>query len=332
MLLYTNLSEFEGALFRILKDGWREQHCKMVPIYLFGLFNATTLEFLQKVFLLAELNQADMLQKKELLKSLTLQIDAMEYSVLFITICSWLYEMQDDQFTTKVVASFKQPISIRIILPCDTCAIHYVLRANNDRTTLSLGEVQLCSEELAKEFLVQMSDTFQLTNIEIETIFLVNIAETACDTYTALVKCLNKTKKLSIWSSYYNQILPIEVVRMLSDGIGKLPNQLESFHCNLLIGDEGFMAVSSCLHNVRQLTLGNANDDHLTEKGIKVLIKAILNLSGLLKTINLHLKKTLLDDEVEELLTQCKSKFSLFKRRNDITTPGTGIQINFGYN
>jgi len=54
---------------------------------------------------------------------------------------------------------------------------------------------------------------------------------------------------------------------------------------NNKIGDDGFIAISSCVKNIQNLSIGDFNDNFLSIKGIKELSKAIQERSQPVKLI-----------------------------------------------
>ena len=53
--------------------------------------------------------------------------------------------------------------------------------------------------------------------------------------------------------------------------------QLNMFGCNM--GDDGFVQMSSSIHNVERLVIGSSNDDNLTLTGITALSEAVKKLN-----------------------------------------------------
>ena len=47
--------------------------------------------------------------------------------------------------------------------------------------------------------------------------------------------------------------------------------------CDVKLGDDGFVAIASCVTNIDQLWIGNKNDTELTINGIRALAQGILN-------------------------------------------------------
>jgi len=46
------------------------------------------------------------------------------------------------------------------------------------------------------------------------------------------------------------------------------------------IGDDGFIAIASCIENFEELRIGSSDDSNLTMRGITKLIEAVLKLSA----------------------------------------------------
>jgi len=52
-----------------------------------------------------------------------------------------------------------------------------------------------------------------------------------------------------------------------------------------MLGDEGFIAIASCLNNVEELRIGHYDDRDITSVGVKVLCESIKNRHRLVSEI-----------------------------------------------
>ena len=331
---------FSSSPFRwLLKD-----YHKMVAKFLFGLCNSTTLALFQKLILPFALNESHLIQKKALIKMKLLEIFKNEnFSNIFLLVCSLLFEMRDDQFTADLVtilkedkkiccldalvpqdessasgnATWKRVNRINIkgdIFPGNVASVHYVLQASSNTTPLYLGIFYPNFVGVSmKEFFVQLEATLQSTNILVDYIDL-RESITCQDTCKIFLKCLRKTTHLIIGSAAGMQKLSVAIIEMLSDAIKKLQNKLQYLGLSgCCVGDEGLRVISSCLHNVRGLSIGNLKDDQITQQGIKDLTKAILSNSMSLESVSLYCKLSFIDCEVKAMFQQCKSKNPNFR-------------------
>ena len=173
--LYLTLAEFEELVPTL--DSSRYQ---MVTKLLFGLCNGDTLAYLEKLHTKTcgyklELAEDAKKRSKEQLQNLVLQhLDKLsrgttkKYVFNVFQICSWVYEMRDDEFTKKVVDALQNKLVVTgEILPNDVPGFYYMLRFKKSPLTLSVVAPSFVEEALGR-FFVEMDKTFKATNLKVE--------------------------------------------------------------------------------------------------------------------------------------------------------------------
>ena len=335
-MLFDDLSELLLE-FQSREIADKVKSLKIVPKFLFGLFNSTTLKYLQKLLQKGSMNEDDLDQKKMLLTQRFFKVVKHPTFEHFTTTCTWLYEMRDDQLTADVIAvlkgekalhrsegnngssfaisesvpSYEFVIETGEVLPCDNPAVHYVLRACQYKTSLKL-KIFLAYEEAAKDFLSEMKVTLQLSDIKINQLHL-NFSITSLDTCTALRDCLHKTERLVLWKDETFPTTELWIIQELLNGIGKLEKQLPSLYWNWPLDDEGLAAFSSSLQNVECLVIKVEcrRGVHVTQQGLKDFTNAILNLFPPLADFKL-INESLINRPIMDFFKDCHFKHSQF--------------------
>ena len=136
-ILFMDHDEFEQTLPK-LKDSKFEMVAKLA----FGLCNSTTQQYLQETIPSEELDPTDVQRKKELLKKLALeQVHSVKNFTDLPQICSWIYELRDDELSEEVVTKLKSEFKVQLdngLLPTDTPAYQYALQWRNTPLYLSV--------------------------------------------------------------------------------------------------------------------------------------------------------------------------------------------------
>ena len=145
---------------------------EIVTKILFGLFNKTTLEYLSELASLDIPAIPNTDESRELLRKLAL--DKLNFDPSssnsfsnFLRVCSWLYEMREDDFTKDVIESANDEALIQgDILPSDIPCINYVFRLRTTPLTLRVERPNFIGG-CSKQFIAELSTTLCQTNIQV---------------------------------------------------------------------------------------------------------------------------------------------------------------------
>jgi len=173
--LYLTMAQFKELVPML--DSSRYQ---MVTKLLFGLCNGETLKYLKKLHKKTcdqklELPVETETATKEQLQNLVLQNleklsrgTTKKYVFNVFQICSWIYEMRDDDFTKKIVGDLQNKLVVTgEILPNDIPGFYYMLRFKKNPLTLSVVAPSFVEEAL-KRFFVEMDKTFKATKLKVK--------------------------------------------------------------------------------------------------------------------------------------------------------------------
>ena len=140
----------------------------MVTKFLFGLCNAITLNYVQSLIPSEEFNLTYKGESKQMLKTLALkQLKSAASFSEILPICSWIYEMRDDEFAKLAAALLDEVINIHgDIFPSDILGLHYVLRCRKDPLRLKIFLPKFIGES-RKQFFKELDTTVKCTNIRV---------------------------------------------------------------------------------------------------------------------------------------------------------------------
>ena len=136
-VLFMDLDEFEQTLPKLTDNKF-----EMVAKFAFGLCNSNTQLYLQETLPSEEFNPTDVQRKKELLKKLALeQVHSVKEFTSLPQICSWMYELRDNELSEQVVTNLKSEFEVKLddgLLPSDVPTYQYALQWRNTPLYLSV--------------------------------------------------------------------------------------------------------------------------------------------------------------------------------------------------
>ena len=121
-----------------------------------------------------------------------------------------------------------------------------------------------------------------------------------------LSSCLNNIEKLSIPKEsdvFQRSCCSIEGFKCLTSALKDLPKPIQYLNVSgHHFGDEGLVAVASCLDKIQTLVIGSCVDDNITMKGIETLATALRNLKAPMIRLALLCQLT---EKARKVLSQC---------------------------